>query len=347
MTGLADYEVGGLDVVHAKLKEAREVTSADLVQADMRALPFGEEAFDGVFASMSLFHLRRGEMDDVLKNLRFVLAEDGGLYATLKASEGEELTDWQGGERFFTYYRPGEIAGRLTRAGFHLAHQHVEPSETTAGQDILVQVARAGRRRVREIGRKAPGRRHFPGAKGSPTLRGCCPCPATDAPGAARKAAPGRHRGRMGGSESFSSPEREPLMRLTDQPFLFDGPAVARLLRIADEADEHSPTCSEKIAIEEGKMSPDEVGLALHIVKDAGLYVIPNAAEARGDDYVVYARGTDGSIHFGGDDFVEAIPTHDKVLQLLGETHDLLIEFGEEQFEVDAVPRDGGDGAGE
>ncbi|WP_416350813.1 class I SAM-dependent methyltransferase [Rhizobium sp. AN95] len=79
------------------------------------SLPFSTRSFDGIWASASFLHLRRGEMTDGLLEARRVIRPRGTLFTSLKMGKGESRTSDQ---RFFTYVMPDEWEAMLRSAGF-------------------------------------------------------------------------------------------------------------------------------------------------------------------------------------------------------------------------------------
>ena len=55
-----------------------------MVVADMRAIPFADASFDGVWASASLLHLPRSELAVALREINRILRSDGLLFASVK-----------------------------------------------------------------------------------------------------------------------------------------------------------------------------------------------------------------------------------------------------------------------
>lgn len=88
----------GLDPDAAALAEAR--SRSDLVvRADARALPFADASFDTVYAHRMLNDA--GRIDDVLAEVRRVLAPGGRLLVFTRAREaaGDRLDRWNGEAR--------------------------------------------------------------------------------------------------------------------------------------------------------------------------------------------------------------------------------------------------------
>ncbi|MFK4386987.1 class I SAM-dependent methyltransferase [Bradyrhizobium sp. USDA 223] len=114
----------GLDYSEPIAKIAHLNAQAPVVVADMRAIPFRDDSFDGVWASASLLHLPRGDLVTALKEVRRVLRRGGLMFASLKVGVGD-LLDADG--RFFTFYENADWQERVTAAGF-------QPLSTTFNQ---------------------------------------------------------------------------------------------------------------------------------------------------------------------------------------------------------------------
>ncbi|HXH20665.1 MAG TPA: acylphosphatase [Dehalococcoidia bacterium] len=126
-------EVTGLDLTRSMLLVARGRGKVRaLVEGDCRHLPFRGHLFDGVWASASLLHLPKAQVDAALREARRVL-RDGGLICTFM-----KMGDWDGimtqeerggggavrGDRYFAHYDPAEWLGHLRVAGFEPQEQH-------------------------------------------------------------------------------------------------------------------------------------------------------------------------------------------------------------------------------
>lgn len=88
-------------------------------------LEFNEE-FDGVWASASLLHVPRPEIDDVLGRLRRALRAGGVLYASFKHGEGERVRNG----RFFNSYTEESFAALIAR------HPGWEPLTHLLARDV-------------------------------------------------------------------------------------------------------------------------------------------------------------------------------------------------------------------
>lgn len=102
-----------------RIARARDSSAPPLLLGDMRALPFGADAFDGVWACASLLHLAKAELPAVLSAVHAILRPAGALFVSLKEGEGEGWpSDARNAGRFFAYYSGDEIDRLLAAAGF-------------------------------------------------------------------------------------------------------------------------------------------------------------------------------------------------------------------------------------
>ncbi len=125
--------VVGLDRSWAMLRESQRRYLLRVVQGDLRRLPFATNAFDGLFLSAALVHLRRRDLIPALLEARRLLVPDGILYLSLKGVGMDGFREgWavmpEGGQRFFTYYRPEELYTALGKAGFLILEQWRNPA---------------------------------------------------------------------------------------------------------------------------------------------------------------------------------------------------------------------------
>ena len=129
-TGL-DYSTGLIEVAKKDYPECK------FLVGDMRALPFGEQDFDGVWANASLVHFETRE--DVVTSLREfnrVLKEQGVLYVSVKLQTDKKTgleEDKRFPEpRFFQYFTQKEIHELFQEAGFRIISSKIEQSRSRA-----------------------------------------------------------------------------------------------------------------------------------------------------------------------------------------------------------------------
>lgn len=98
--------------------------SCAFVQGDMRRLPLGTSAVDGLWANASLLHLPPVEGEAALKEFYRVLRPEGVLFLSVKEGTGtawRETTWGTQAPRFFAYWEAAALDRALEAAGFEAA----------------------------------------------------------------------------------------------------------------------------------------------------------------------------------------------------------------------------------
>lgn len=123
------YVVTGLDLSAELLRIAREaVPEAAFVEADMLAMPFDNDSFDGVWASASLLHLTHNDIVIALQEIYRVLVPGGVCYCSMKEGTGQrEESDARlaGAERLFSFVTEADMISYMNTAGFEIISSHV------------------------------------------------------------------------------------------------------------------------------------------------------------------------------------------------------------------------------
>jgi ubiquinone/menaquinone biosynthesis C-methylase UbiE len=115
-----NIRVTAIDLSRGMVEHATSVAEGPVLRMDMRQLAFCDGCFDGAWCAASLLHLPKRTAPAALREISRVIRPGGSLMLTVKGGDGE---GWAGGyvagaTRFFSYYRPAEMAGMLVRAGF-------------------------------------------------------------------------------------------------------------------------------------------------------------------------------------------------------------------------------------
>jgi ubiquinone/menaquinone biosynthesis C-methylase UbiE len=115
-----NIRVTAIDVSKGMLAHAKRVAEGAVLRMDMRQLAFRCACFDGAWCAASLLHLPKRAAPEALMEIRRVIRTGGRLMLSVKGGDGE---GWAGGYvegavRFFSYYRPAEMARMLKDAGF-------------------------------------------------------------------------------------------------------------------------------------------------------------------------------------------------------------------------------------
>lgn len=114
----ADYSRGMLRVA----KERNE--SIPFIQMDMRQLGLESGIISGVWANGCVYHVPKADFTKVLLEVNRVLGCDGIFSFNFKIGEGEGLEErpvsFDGGPRYYAYYKVPEMRGMLDEAGLEL-----------------------------------------------------------------------------------------------------------------------------------------------------------------------------------------------------------------------------------
>ncbi len=101
------YKTTGIDIDGSRIKLAEEFAklnnlNLNIVNADMRKIPFEDESFGCVFSYNTIFHMNRADMEKAMEEMLRVLKKDGLLYVNFIWQMGD--TSVYGEER-----NPGEF----------------------------------------------------------------------------------------------------------------------------------------------------------------------------------------------------------------------------------------------
>jgi ubiquinone/menaquinone biosynthesis C-methylase UbiE len=124
----------GIDLSKGMLQEARKLyPQGDFRIMDMRDLSFGDNSFDGIWASGSIYHIPRSQVGQVVKEFKRVLKNDGVLGLNFKLGTGEGIEanpkSYAGHPRYFAYYTEKEMKRILDGNGFHELESRMYPEE--------------------------------------------------------------------------------------------------------------------------------------------------------------------------------------------------------------------------
>jgi len=113
----------GIDLSEGMLKEAKSLyPKGDFRKMDMRKLLFDDNYFDGIWASGSIYHVKKSDLDMVIEEFRRVLKPEGVVAINFKLGKGEGLDanpkSYSGLPRYFAYYSTEEIKNRFNGLGF-------------------------------------------------------------------------------------------------------------------------------------------------------------------------------------------------------------------------------------
>ncbi len=105
----------GLDISPPLVRIAERTSGLPVTLGDLRAPPFADESFRGIWAMASLLHLERSEVTTTLRTLRRLLIPGGILFASVKRGRGRTRDD---GRRWFTLHEESGWTRHLKEAGF-------------------------------------------------------------------------------------------------------------------------------------------------------------------------------------------------------------------------------------
>lgn len=87
-----EFDVEGIDLSEKMIEQARKkVPEVKFVVMDMRKLRYPNSYFDGLFASLSLIHIPKKDVDKTMNEFKRVLKEGGSLYLHLLEGNGEQM----------------------------------------------------------------------------------------------------------------------------------------------------------------------------------------------------------------------------------------------------------------
>lgn len=137
-----DYglDVTGIDASGEMIKEAKKnVKGAKFKKMDMAKTKFKDKTFDGIWASGSIIHEEKCDVQKILEELKRILKDKGVLYISVKEGQGSEVKReevYNNEPRPFFYYTVPEIEETIMQAGFQITYSGfnedvLKRSETT------------------------------------------------------------------------------------------------------------------------------------------------------------------------------------------------------------------------
>lgn len=120
--------VVGVDISAAQITLARQkVPEASFINADMMAVEFPPESFDGISAFFSLTHLPRDEHAAMLLRIATWLRPGGVFVASMgdTVSDDEIENDWLGAPMFFSHFDTATNGQIIRLAGLQPFHEKV------------------------------------------------------------------------------------------------------------------------------------------------------------------------------------------------------------------------------
>lgn len=114
----------GLDGSAVFCQMARAYTGCRILQQTFLSLDLPRNAFDGIFANASLFHVPSDKLPSVLNTLHATLRDDGVLFISNPRGDGE---GWSG-QRYGHYMQIDTSEQFLTKSGFALLDFYYRPA---------------------------------------------------------------------------------------------------------------------------------------------------------------------------------------------------------------------------
>jgi len=121
------FKTHGIDISKNQIKHANDYSNTkgmtlNIVEGDMRKLPFDNESFSYIYSYNTIFHLTKKDMKQAIDDIRRVLKKDGLFYVNFMSieddmsKEGEEQAKGEillmiGGEKVLhTFLEDDEVA---------------------------------------------------------------------------------------------------------------------------------------------------------------------------------------------------------------------------------------------
>lgn len=120
--------VVGVDISPAQITLARQkVPEANFINADMMAVEFPPESFDGISAFFSLTHLPRDEHAAMLRRISTWLRPSGVFVASMGdiGSDDEIENDWLGAPMFFSHFDTATNSQLIRDTGLTPIHEEI------------------------------------------------------------------------------------------------------------------------------------------------------------------------------------------------------------------------------
>ena len=115
----------GLDGSIEFCRMARQYTGCQILYQRFLSLALPPQAFDGIFANASLFHVPSRELPRVLNELHSALRPSGILFLSDPRGDGE---GWYG-QRYGHYMQLDASKRYLEQAGFEIIHHYYRPAD--------------------------------------------------------------------------------------------------------------------------------------------------------------------------------------------------------------------------
>ncbi|MDD5275123.1 MAG: class I SAM-dependent methyltransferase [Methylovulum sp.] len=126
----------GLDGSAAFCQMAAELTGCPVLRQNFLALDLPAQAFDGIYANASLFHVPRQHLPAVLDRLHRALRPEGILFTSNPRGNGETVQ----GRRYGNYMELESSARFLAAANFEMLRHYYRPEGLPRGQQLWLAI---------------------------------------------------------------------------------------------------------------------------------------------------------------------------------------------------------------
>jgi len=118
----------GLDLSGGMLQVAhRTAPGANLIQGDLRCLPFESRSFGGVWSIAAFLHLAPNDMARAVDEVARVLVKGGAAFISTAGGDGSEWRLTSSGRRWFHYYHEEELREACVSAGLDIVRLSTDP----------------------------------------------------------------------------------------------------------------------------------------------------------------------------------------------------------------------------
>jgi len=120
-----NYIVTGIDLSDSFIEIAsKKFPEANILKQDLRYPEFSKNYFDAVWASASLLHVPRTELDQTLKNIYQIIKPKGIFYSSFQLGKDEtiksKLYGTKSKKRYFAQYSKEEYDEKIIKSGFEI-----------------------------------------------------------------------------------------------------------------------------------------------------------------------------------------------------------------------------------
>lgn len=120
-----NFQVTGIDLCDAFIKmTSNKYPQANILKQDIRYPEFEDNYFDAIWASASILHVPRNQVDETFNNIYKILKPKGIFYSSFQIGSDENIkSKLYGGKsrkRYFAQYSGKELENKISKAGFEI-----------------------------------------------------------------------------------------------------------------------------------------------------------------------------------------------------------------------------------